>query len=102
DVLVVDAQRHTLAEQGLRKKDDRALAQVVGAGLEAEPEQADLFPAGLEHLLDRQLDLPAVAPPDLRDHRPLEGDLLRPVLKRADVLRQTGSAERKPRLQIIR
>src|SRR3954469_5326439 len=102
DVLVVDLQRHAFPEQGFRENDDRALAQIVGAGLEAEPEQADLLLAGVEDLLERLLNLRLVARQDLRDQRQLDVDLLGPILQRAHVLRQARSAERKPRLQVIR
>ena len=53
DVPIVDLQRAALAEQRLGQDDDRALAQVVGARLEAEAEQADSLLAGVEHLVDR-------------------------------------------------
>ena len=49
------------AEQRLGQDDDRALAQVVGARLEAETQQPDALLAGLEHLVDRALDLQPVA-----------------------------------------
>ena len=50
-------QRQPLAEQRLGEDDDRALAQVVGAGLEAEAEQPDLLLPGVEHLIERLLNL---------------------------------------------
>ena len=42
-----------LAEERFRQDDDRDLAQVVGAGLEAEAEQPDPLLAGLDDLVDR-------------------------------------------------
>src|SRR5947207_4581364 len=93
-VAVVDPQLKTLSEQRFREDHDRALTQVVRAGLEAESKQPDPFLAGVEHFIERALDLQPVAREDRLNDRQLDVELLRAILQRADVLRQTRSAER--------
>src|SRR3989441_1479490 len=100
-ILVVDAELASLAEQLLGEDDDRALAQVVGARLEAETEQADLLLARFHDLVERLLDLQLVARQNLRDDRQLDVHFLRAVLQRADILWEARAAECEARLQVV-
>ena len=100
-VAVVDLQRVALAEQRFRQDDHRRFAQVVGARLEAEPEQPDLLLAGFDDPVDRVLHLEAVAAQHRVDERHVEVHFLGAVLQRAHVLRQARAAEREPRLQVV-
>ena len=101
-VAVVDAQLVPLAEQRLREDHHRRFAQVVGAGLEAEPEQADSLPTDVDDSIERVLDLQLVASEHRVDERHLQIDFAGAVLQRADVLRQARPAERESRLQVVR
>src|SRR5215212_11792981 len=94
DVLVVDLQLVALPEQGLCQDDDRALAQIIGAGLEAEAEQPDALVAALHDQVDGVLDLQAVAAEDRFDDRHVDVYLLRTILQGPHVLRQARAAER--------
>ena len=57
--------------------------------------------AGLEHLIERLLDLRLVARQDLRDERQLDVHFLGAVLQRAHVLGQARAAEGEPRLEVV-
>ena len=48
---VVDGQLHALADELLGQRDQRAFAQVVGAGLERQADEADAALAGGQHLV---------------------------------------------------
>ena len=88
DILVVDAKLVAFAKERFRQDDNRALAQIVGARLEAESEEADPLLAAVDDLFERMLDLKLVAAEDLLNHRHLEVHFLRTILKRADIFRQ--------------
>jgi hypothetical protein len=59
-LLVVNGQVESLADQGLYQSYHRALAQVVGAGLEAKPEDSDISAPGAQHHGNGALDLPSI------------------------------------------
>ena len=61
-----------LADELLGDQHQRAFAQVVGAGLEGEPDHADAPLAAREHLGDRVIDVRAVRLHDARVHRQLD------------------------------
>ncbi len=101
-VAVVDAQLVALADQPLGELDHRALAQVIGAGLEGEAEQADALAALVDHRLHAALELARVARQDRAEDRQRDVERFRLVEQRAQVLGQAGAAERKTRLQVGR
>ena len=80
----------------------RALAQVVGAGLEGQAQHADARPAELQDLVHRVIDVRAVADQQAGQHRHLEIVLLRDVRQRAQILRQARAAEGEAGLQVRR
>ena len=57
---VVDQQREALADEMLGQQNQRAFAQVVGAGLEGESYHADAALAACQHLGDRVVDVRAI------------------------------------------
>ena len=103
DLRIVDGQSQSLADQPLGQRDERALAQVVGARLEAQPEQADRASPVRQ---DR-------APPRVRCATALLGRIAlstgastscssRQIGQRPQILRQARSAEGEARLQVGR
>jgi hypothetical protein len=99
---IEDAQLAAFADQPLRHQDQRGFAQVVCAGLERQAEHADLRPAELQYLVDSVIDVDPVAHKQAREHRDLEIVLLGDGRQRAQILRQTGPAEREAGLQVSR
>src|SRR6185295_5786258 len=88
--------------QPLGELDHRALAQVVGAGLEAEAEDADLPVALLHHRLNSTLDLQLVRWKDCGEDGQRDVNALRLVQKGAQVLRQARAAEGEAGLEVVR
>ena len=66
---VVDPQVEALSEQMLRQLDERALAQVVGAGLEREAEQPDATSAACHDHVDGSSQMPLVGAQDAVEQR---------------------------------
>src|SRR4029077_14611729 len=100
DVAVVDPDVVALADERFDELDDWALAQVVGAGLEAEAEHTDAL-AGLRlHELDPAAQLDLVALGHALQQRQLDVALPGRVEQRANVLRQARAAESEARAQI--
>ena len=102
-VLVVDREIVALADQPLDELDHRALAQVVGAGLEAEAEDADLRCCRLSitACTPRSICRSLLGSIGVED-RQLHVERLRLVEQRPHVLRQARAAERKAGLQVVR
>ena len=99
---IVDQQRQALADEVLRQQHQWAFAQIVGSGLEREPDHADPALAGRHHLGDRVIDVGAVRRHDAAVHRQLDVVHLGEVVRRAQILRQARAAERETGLQIRR
>src|SRR5260370_28084512 len=100
DVPIVDAQRQAFPEQRFREDDEWALTEIVGAVLEAESEETDLFPARLHDLVECVLDLEPVARQDVGDDGQIDVQLPGAVLEGPNVLRKARSAERESGLEI--
>src|SRR4030095_5867862 len=78
------------------------LAQVVGAGLEAEPEYPNSLLAGFNDLVQCVADLQLIASEYRVDERHVQVHFARAVLQRTDVLGKARTAEREARLEVVR
>src|SRR5690606_24977955 len=88
------------ADQPLREAHQRALAQIVRAGLERQADHADLAGARVHHHLRGVVDVQLVRLHDGAQHRQLHVAGSREVENRAQVLRQARAAEREAGAQI--
>ena len=90
---VVDPQVVPLAEEPLRQLDERALAEVVGAGFEGQPEQAHPALAGALDQLHRALQMVGVGGQHVGEDGHRDVGPLRRVDQAAQVLGQAGATE---------
>ena len=102
DVRIVDLQHVALAEEALGELDERALAQVVGVGLEGETEQPEPAGAGAGDHVVGAVELDLVGGHRSVEHGRGDVDGTRLVAPRPQVLRQAGAAEGEARHQIGR
>ena len=102
DDRVKDAYVEALSDECLRERDVRALAQVVGVRLEAEPHQCDPMGIGGDHAVDDVADRELVRGEHARQQRKV--DVVHPseVQQRPEVLRKAGASERKPGSEVPR
>ncbi|MCY1292384.1 hypothetical protein D9M70_416070 [compost metagenome] len=101
DVAVVDAEVEALADEHLGQLHQRALAQVVGTGLEAQAEQADLALVVAADQLEGVLHLDHVAAHQRADQRRLDVQAGGAVVQRAHVLGQARAAEGEAGVQVV-
>ena len=97
---IVDLEVESLAQEALGEDDERALAQVVGAGLERESGHADGAPAAREHHLHGALDVLAIAGQDRLQHRQFDVPVLGEIEQRLQILWQAGAAKGEARAQV--
>ena len=97
---VVDPELESLAEQPLRELDERALAQVVGAGLEREADEADAAEPGGDDGVDDPPQVPLVRRQHALEQRHLDVGLPGRVDERTQILGQARAAEGEARLQV--
>ena len=69
DAAVEDAHVTALADQALDHAHHRALAEIVGVGLEGEPEHSHAPASGRQYAIDALLDLTLVGGENLAEHR---------------------------------
>ena len=100
DLRVIDEEAQSLADQMLGDEHQRTLANVVGARLEREADQADAALARSEHLGDRAVEMDAVRLQHAAEHRQLHVSRPGEMQRRAQILRQAGAAERKAGLEV--
>src|SRR3990167_2887928 len=101
DVAVVDAQFEALADQHLGQLHQRALAQVVGAGLEAQAEQGDLALVVAGDDVEGVLHLDHVAAHQRTDQRRFDVQAAGAVGQGAHVFRQAGTTEGEAGLHVV-
>ena len=100
---VEDGELDALADQPFGQTDERALAQIVAAGFEAEAEQRHAARPLFEHDgVDHPLDVRVVARQHVAEQRDVDVELPGDVRHGAKVLGQAGPAETESRLQILR
>ena len=97
---VVHAQLVAFADEHLSQRDERAFAQIVGAGLEAQADEADLALASGHHLVESQVEVRLVAGQDGIQHGQLHVALLGQVRRGAQVLGQAAAAEGEAGLEV--
>src|SRR5690606_30185535 len=97
---IVDAQVKTLTDKALGERHERALAQVVSAGLERETDHTDVALALSEHVIHRLIDMHAIARKQAREHRRYYVALLAKIKQRPKILGQAGAAEGEARAQV--
>ena len=100
DLGIVDLDRHALADQLLGERHHRALAQIVGAGLEAQADQADLAHSARQNALDRHVEMDLVGAQNAGQHRQFDARLIGQVGGGAQIFRQARATEREARLQV--
>ena len=101
DVAVVDAQVVTLADQHFRQFDQRAFAQVVGAGLEAQTEQGDFAFFMAFNDVESVLHLRFVTAHQRVEQRRLDVQGTGAVGQRTHVFRQARTAEGEARAHVV-
>ena len=82
------------------KCDQRRFAQVVGAGLEGQADEANLARTGSQHFLDGVFDVDLVGGQDAGVHGQIDIALFAEIDRGAQVLGQTRAAEGIARLQV--
>src|SRR5205823_12394202 len=96
------SQLEAFAEQPLGQLDHRAVAQVIGAGFEAEAENANLAAALVDHRLYGALDLQLVARQDRGQNGQRHIERFRLVQQCAQVLGQARAAESEAGPEVMR
>src|SRR5262245_30095165 len=91
--LIVDANVETFADQLLRQPHERAFAQVVAVGLEAEAEHGDAALSLGGNGVDCSANLNPVAWQDVADDRQLEIEFLGQIGESGSILGQTRATE---------
>src|SRR5579885_1897426 len=94
-IAVVDDELEALADQPLHQLDERALTQIVGVGLEGQPEDRHPAAAVARDHADDAIDLMLIGGERGVEHEALHVEGLGVVAQRAKVLGQAGAAERK-------
>src|SRR5258707_2270674 len=101
-VIVPDLDFSSFTQQMLDQLYLRALPQVVGGGLEAQPKNSDVFLSGVEHHFDGPLQVLVVARHDGFEERQFEVEFLGAIVEGTHIFGQTGAAKSEPRFQIGR
>src|ERR1051325_9208703 len=100
DVRIVNPNVSALADEVLEEGDHGALAQVVRVLLEREPDHADPRRRDVEHGLNGATKMLRVARQHRTEHRQMKIHPSGAIVEGAQILGQTGSAEREPGLQV--
>src|SRR5206468_12167872 len=101
-VLIVNGNFVPFAYHHLDERNDRAFPQVIRARLETQTKNSDSLLSRISDKALRFVDLLAIAGKNCPQERRFEIEFLRFVQQSPELLRQTGTSERRTRLQISR
>jgi len=99
---IEDPEADALADERLGEFHERAVPEIVGFRLEAQPEERDVSDAGIQHATCGKAQVGLIAPHDAADQRDLDAVHSCDVYESGQVFGETRAAECESRPEVRR